>query len=194
MTSKKSELIIEIADEYDSLMSFESGNAQMDDFIHDYLAACSRSHFCVTYYVRLVPKGDIVALFSLSNDSIDLSEEDFDDMRIGAAGTEMPFIEHSFRARFEQKCTYPSLEITYLAVSKEYQRLKIGSALIDFIANMARTQNVSGCVFLTVNALHTSTYTAVDFYGKNHFAKLTAVPQIDVWPMYRTFWFKENDG
>lgn len=31
-----SELIIEVADEYESLKSFESGNAQMDDFIHDY--------------------------------------------------------------------------------------------------------------------------------------------------------------
>lgn len=189
----KSELIIELADEFNSLKSFDSGNAQMDDFIHDYLSACSRCHFCVTYYVRLVPKGDVVALFSLSNDSVDLSEDDFDDMRIGVAGTELPLIENNFRERFEQKCTYPSMEITYLAVIKKYQNLKIGSTLIDFIANMARNQKVSGCVFLTVNALHTSTYSAVSFYEKNHFAKLTPAPQMDVWPMYRTLWFKEND-
>ena len=74
---------------------------------------------------------------------------------IEAAGTELPMIEADFRERFEQKCTYPSLEITYLAVSRKYQNLKIGSTLIDFIANIARNQKVSGCVFLTVNALHT---------------------------------------
>ena len=118
---KDSELIIEVADEYDSLKSFESGNQQMDDFIHDYLSACSRSHFCITYYVRFKPKGDVIALFSLSNDSVDLSEDDFDDMRIGAAGTELPLVENTFRERFEKKCTYPALEITYLAVNKNYQ-------------------------------------------------------------------------
>ena len=121
-----SELIIEVADEYESLKSFESGNAQMDIFIHEYLSACSRSHFCVTYYVRFEPKGEVVALFSLSNDSVDLNEDDFDDMRIGAAGTEFPLVEADFRERFEQKCTYPCLEITYLAVSKRYQNFKIG--------------------------------------------------------------------
>lgn len=184
-----SELIIEVADEYESLKTFESGNARMDDFIHDYLSACSRSHFCITYYVRLKPKGEVIALFSLSNDSVDLNEDDFDDMRIGAAGTELPIIEANFRERFEQKCTYPSLEITYLAVSKKYQNLRIGSTLIDFIANIARNQKVSGCVFLTVNALHTANYSAVSFYEKNHFAKLTPVSQLDVWPMYKTLWY-----
>ena len=43
------ELLVEVADEYDSLEAFESGNVQMDNFIHDYLAACSCGHFfCVT--------------------------------------------------------------------------------------------------------------------------------------------------
>lgn len=135
---KNSELIIEVADEYESLKSFESGNTQMDDFIHDYLSACSRSHFCITYYVRLKTDGEVIALFALSNDSVDLTEDDFDDMRIGAAGTNLPMTEADFRERFEQKCTYPSLEITYLAVSKKYHNLKIGSTLIDVIANIAR--------------------------------------------------------
>lgn len=120
---------------------------------------------------------------------MDLSEDDFDDMRIGAAGTELPLVENTFRERFEQKCTYPSLEITYLAVNKKYQNMKIGSTLINFIANIARNQNVSGCIFLTVNALHTPAYSAVSFYEKNHFAKLTPVPQFDVWPMYKTLWY-----
>lgn len=28
-----------------------------------------------------------------------------------------------------------------------------------------------------------------DFDEKNHFAKLTPVPQFDVWPMYKTLWY-----
>jgi len=27
----------------------------------------------------------------------------------------------------------------------------------------------------------------------NHFAKLTPVPQLDVWPMYKTLWYKDNN-
>lgn len=165
----------------------------MDNFIHDYLSACSICHFCATYYVRFKPKGDVIALFSLSNDSVDLAEDDFDDMRTGTAGTGFPVVDAGFLERFENKCTYPAIEITYLAVSKKYQRLKIGSTLVNFIANLARNLKVSGCVFLTVNALQTKEYSAVPFYQNNHFAKLTPVPQMDVWPMYRTLWIKEND-
>ena len=40
-------------------------------------------------------------------------------------------------------------------------------------------------------AFHTSNYSAVGFYEKNQFAKLTPVPQMDVWPMYKTIWPKE---
>ena len=57
----------------------------------------------------------------------------------------------------------------------------------DFDGN----QRYAGCVFLTVRAWHTSDYSAVGFYEKNQFAKLTPVPQMDVWPMYKTIWPEE---
>ena len=87
--------------------------------------------------------------------------------------------------------TFPALEIAYLAIDKKFQSLHLGSALIEEIASMARNQRYAGCVFLTVRAWHTSDYSAVGFYEKNQFAKLTPVPQMDVWPMYKTIWPKE---
>ena len=57
--------------------------------------------------------------------------------------------------------------------------------------DFARNQRYAGCVFLTVRAWHTSDYSAVGFYEKNQFAKLTPVPQMDVWPMYKTIWPEE---
>lgn len=116
---------------------------------------------------------------------------DFDDMRMGAAGTELPAVKSHFREQFEQKYTYPALEVAYLAIDKKFQNLHLGSALIDEIAAMARKQNIAGCVFLTVRAWHTPDYSAVSFYEKNQFAKLTPVPQMDVWPMYKTIWPEE---
>ena len=116
---------------------------------------------------------------------------DFDDMRMGAAGTDLPVVKETFREQFEQKYTYPALEIAYLAIEQKFQSLHLGSALIEEIASMARNQRYAGCVFLTVRAWHTSDYSAVGFYEKNQFAKLTPVPQMDVWPMYKTIWPEE---
>ena len=93
-------------------------------------------------------------------------------MRIGAAGTDLPAVKETFREQFEQKYTYPALEIAYLAIDKKFQSLHLGSALIEEIASMARNQRYAGCVFLTVRAWHTSDYSAVGFYEKNQFAKI----------------------
>ena len=94
---------------------------------------------------------------------------DFDDMRMGAAGTDLPAVKETFREQFEQKYTYPALEIAYLAIEQKFQSLHLGSALIEEIALMARNQRYAGCVFLTVRAWHTSDYSAVGFYEKNQF-------------------------
>ena len=183
-------LLIEPIQNYEELASFECGNQQMDDFIHTYLAECDASHYCLTYAVRSSSM-KLLAIFSLSFDSVKLDEDDFDDMRIGAAGTGKPSVDDWFRERFEQKAIYPSLEIAYLAVSKDAQHLHLGTEILSQIEYMAKTQKMAGCVFLTVNALHTPGYSAVPFYEKNHFAKLTVLPQSDIWPMYKTLWVED---
>ena len=94
-----------------------------------------------------------------------------------------------FRSR-EKKYSYPALEITYFAIDKNYRGQGLGRELIDVIVDRAKTQDVAACLFLTVNALHTKEYSAVGFYEKCKFAKLSPVPQMDVWPMYKTIWVK----
>lgn len=185
--------LIERAKEFDSLQSFVSGNQQMDDFLHNHLKDCDLSHFCAVYYVRDGQWKNIIAVFALSFDSVTLNEDDFDDMRIGAAGTGLPQMSENFRERFEQKYSYPALEINYLAVAQQYHGAHIGSDLIDLIDGMAKQQRLAGCVFLTVNALHTPAYSARGFYERNGFALLTATPTMDVWPMYRTLWQDDDN-
>ena len=186
-------LLIEPLEDYQELTSFVSGIKQMDDFIHEYLGECDASHYCQTYAVRSPKTNNMLAIFSLSFDSIKLDEDDFEDMRIGAAGTGKPTVDDWFRERFEEKAIYPALEIAYLAVSQESQHLHLGSEILSQIEYMAKMQKMAGCVFLTVNALHTPSYSAVPFYEKNQFAKLTVLPQSDVWPMYKTLWVEEPD-
>lgn len=185
-------LLIEPIENYQDLSSFVCGNKQMDDFIHDYLGECDACHYCQTYAVRSPQTNKMLAIFALSFDSVKLDEDDFEDMRIGAAGTGKPSVDDWFRERFEEKAIYPALEIAYLAVSQESQHLHLGSEILSQIEYMAKTQKMAGCVFLTVNALHTPEYSAVSFYEKNQFAKLTVLPQSDVWPMYKTLWTEET--
>ena len=179
---------IEHLTDFEELAEFYTGKEKMDDFLHYNLQNCEESHYCHVFAVRLKSNDALVAIFALAFDSVDIDSDDFDDMRIGAAGTELPAVNYNFREQFEQKYTYPALEIAYLAVDKKFQKMHLGSALIEEIASMARNQKIAGCVFLTVKAWHTSDYSAVEFYEKHQFAKLTPVPQMDVWPMYRTIW------
>jgi len=183
---------IEHLTSFEELTEFYTGKQQMDDFLHNHLQDCEESHYCRTFCVRLKANRTIVAIFALAFDSVDIASDDFDDMRMGAAGTELPAVKAHFREQFEQKYTYPALEVAYLAIDKKFQNLHLGSALIEEIAAMARLQSIAGCVFLTVRAWHTSDYSAVPFYEKNQFAKLTPVPQMDVWPMYKTIWPEED--
>ena len=80
--------------------------------------------------------------------------------------------------------------IKYFTIDKNYRGQGLGRELIEVIVDRAKTQDVAACLFLTVNALHTKEYSAVAFYEKCKFAKLSPVPQMDVWPMYKTIWVK----
>lgn len=189
----KPKLVVEFLDNFKELESFSCGEKQMDDFIHENLEDCSINHYCTTYCVRNAESNEIAAIFSLSFDSVDIDHDDFDDMRIGAAGTDKPHVTESFRERFEEKYTYPALEITYLAVDRKYQHMNVGAEIVDDVCAMARQQSLAGCVFVTVLALHKDGYSAVPFYEKCHFAKQTPLPKADVWPMYKTLWIEEVD-
>ena len=72
------ELLIQRVTDFEGIDQFECGIAQMDKFLHEHLADCSKSHYCTTYFVRFEQGGDIVALFALSNDSVDIDSDDFD--------------------------------------------------------------------------------------------------------------------
>ena len=177
--------------DFKELAGFCCGEKQMDDFIQSYLEECSINHYCTTYCVKSKDNHDIAAIFSLSFDSVNIEQDDFDDMRIGAAGTDKPYVTESFRERFEDKYTYPALEITYLAVDKKYQHMHIGEGIVEDVCAMAKKQSLGGCIFVTVLALHKEGYSAVPFYEKCRFAKQTPLPKADVWPMYKTLWVDE---
>lgn len=102
-----------------------------------------------------------MAVFALAFDSIVLETDDFDDMNSGFSETWRPNVLENSRIEFENKSVYPTLEIAYLVVRKDFQHKNLGKAIVDVIAEYARRQTLAGCVFLTVKAYHTSRHSAL---------------------------------
>lgn len=165
------------------LKAFECGVEQMDKFIHDGLERSVCNSYCKTYGVYNI-SNHLVAFFALSFDSLHLDSDDIDDLQQGWADTSTPEISEDYMETFWSKVRYPAIEIAYLAVSKDYRGKNLGRSLIDSIANMARTQDLAGCQFLTVDALATKEYSAVGFYSKCKFARAEPVPVRDTLRMY----------
>ena len=167
----------------EELKDFYCGVSKMDEFIHGGLEASLQNDYCKAYSVRN-EKGDLVAFFALSFDSLQLDLDDIDDLQNGWTDSSTPQPTQEYFRTFWSKVHYPALEIAYLAVSEQYQKQHIGTQVLEAIDEMARQQQFAGCQFLTVGAYVSEEYSAVKFYTKNHFAKLTPVPIHDTLRMY----------
>jgi len=149
----------------DCLNEFYCGIESMDRFIHGPFAMSIRNHFCNAYVVK-DSKDEILAMFALSFDSIDLDADDVSDLQSGVSSTGVPNIETQYEETFYCKRRYPALDIAYLAVNRKVQHKGLGSAIIEIIAKKAIEQDLAGCQFLSVEALATKEYNAVGFYLK----------------------------
>lgn len=146
----------------DALKSFECGIKEMDHFIHHRLAEFLVDHKNQLFVVRDI-QNDIVAMFVLSEGYFFDDSETFEDMP--AYGKPFAILDKvSGTTKFTKR--YATVEIEYLAVSKELQGTHIGTSIIQAIANLAKSQNTQ---FVTVDAYCTMDYSAVPFYQKCNF-------------------------
>lgn len=162
------ELSIELLKDTQSLRNFRCGVKAMDCFIQDGLYLSVLHHYCQAYIVKL--KKDIIALFALSFDSLDLDEEDKDDLMTGISVADTPLLTDNYKDIFLSKPHYLALEIAYLAVDEHYSHQGWGRIIIEAIADKAQTQEMAGCQFLTVEALNIQNHNAVTFYSKCGFS------------------------
>ncbi len=185
-------LIFESLTDFSLLDSFHSGIEEMDTFIHGDFRLSVENHFCQAYTVSL--EEEIVALFALSFDSLDLDSDDKGEMQSGISSAGTPNIGLNYQETFYSKPRYPSLDIAYLAVQEKWRDKHIGDFIIQKIADLARSQTLAGCQFLTVEALATSKYSAVGFYDKcgfapNEFKK----PYKDTLRMYMPLYIRDDE-
>lgn len=168
------------------LADFYCGIEEMDEFIHSSRFLDSlQERECVAYSVY--DNDRVVGFFALNMDILDLDDDDKDDLTHGYLRADAPcfktdkeFLEFMSQPRFKV------VDIAYLAVSKEYRHLGIGSAIMKEICVLAEEMNPEGW-FMTVDALYLpkKPYSAVEFYEKFRFQRMLP-PRTDTIRMYRT--------
>ena len=186
-----SNLTSEKITDFHSLETFCSGVEAMDKFIQGDFRMSVENHYCSAYGVWY--KDELVAIYALSFDSLDLDSDDKEELETGMSSTGMPDIDWNYKETFYAKPRYPALDIAYLAVRKEYRGNRVGQSIVELIAERARTQSFAGCQFLTVEALATNEYSAVGFYQRCGFtANEVRKPYKDTLRMFRTLYAEEE--
>lgn len=142
---------------------FSCGNDDLDEFFSkDYLLFGSKLA-CKTYgFQALANEKQIVALFSLSNDSIritNLKSEDWEQIEYVTEGGE------------KNLKRWPGVLIGRLGTNSKLRGNGYGSAVMDFIKAWFRSEeNKTGCRFIIVEALNNSD--TLNYYEKNGFLYL----------------------
>ncbi len=192
MNSITQELVSKELTDFHCLESFCSGVKAMDKFIRSDFRLSVENHYCSAYGVWF--KEELVAIYALSFDSLDLDSDDKEDLQMGLSPTGTPYIDFNYKDTFYAKPRYPALDIAYLAVQQKYRGQHIGYAIVERIVEDARTQTFAGCQFLTVEALATSEYSAVGFYEKCGFtANEIRKPYKDTLRMFRTLYAEDAE-
>lgn len=155
------------ADDTSALSDFRCGVPSMDNFIHDRENGLAKFIKLRLSNLWIVFEGEkAVAFFALSKDALMLNNEDrrnIESKEKNAAALPDP----DDADKFWDKEKYPSIEIDYFAVCEERRQQAddhLGTYLINAIAQRAVRDEFSATMFLTVEALDTREYSAVQFY------------------------------
>ena len=167
-TLRKNKIRFERAEDVSALLNFKCGVKQMDDFIHsehEYKDKGLLKHieFGLSYLWLVYEKEKVIAFFTLSKDVLILSSADKDMIEKSPKANTFP---NGNEKKFWERGKYAAIGIDYLAVSKEKQKNKIGTAIIAKIEEYAREDKLSSTLFLTVEALDNEKYSSTDFYKK----------------------------
>ena len=86
------ELRVKPLSDFHLLKSFYSGVESMDIFIRNDFRMSIENHYCTAYVVML--KEEVVALFALSFDSLDLDTDDKEELEAGISLTSIPALDY----------------------------------------------------------------------------------------------------
>lgn len=128
-----------------ALLNFTCGEPEIDAVFHDEVHLCSKYKYLIPYKCIEKSTGEILGAFTLANDILRLEYEDMVDF---------PNLQAEYYDIFQRQTSYPAINIGHLAVSKKMQSCGIGRIIIDFVRITFSNYRISGCQFITVDALN----------------------------------------
>ena len=149
-------------DEDTPISSFDCGDIDLNDFLHNDAKNYLKSMLAVTYLIKV--ENEIAAYFCLSYDGLTrtailTAEEKALWNRVGRK------IPNSKRRK-----TYPAVKIGRMAVNQKFSGLGLGTHMLLSVREMyLREPHHAGCRFVTVDAYRS----ALQFYERNDFRYLT---------------------
>ncbi len=138
--------------------SFDCGDDDLNEYFHVDAMLHKKELLTQTYClgVRAMPNL-VVALLDFCNDAVLLKKySDAIDINI------------------DERKRYPSLpavKLTRFGVAKDFQRLSIGTHVLNMVKKFFTIDNRTGCRFITVDAYNNPG--VINFYEKNGFKRLT---------------------
>lgn len=153
-------LFVEFTERTERLCNdFDCGNDDLNNFFRNRAVPFSDQRLSLTYgFVLADGTQEVVCAFSLSNHSVQTSGLSNNRRRV--VNRHIPYAQ--------QMSVYPGVLVGRLAVSKNFQRLGIGSELMRYLRLwFLGTNNKSGCCFVVLDALNQSD--TIEFYLRNGF-------------------------
>ncbi|WP_455623795.1 GNAT family N-acetyltransferase [Parabacteroides sp.] len=137
-------------EDQDLLKSFSCGCKELDNFFHNEVFICTK--YCyVSSFCAKNNDGEIIALFTLANDSIVLdSSYEKNDFLIDVSD----YINEEYQFIFGKQSSFPAINIGHLAVRSDYQCKHIGKDILDFVTATFSDYKIAGCQFITVDSLN----------------------------------------
>ena len=118
------ELRVKPLHDFHCLETFCSGVESMDFFIRNDFRMSVENHYCAAYVVTY--QDEVVAVFALSFDSLDLDSDDKEELEAGISSTGTPDVDWNYKDTFYSKPRYPALDIAYLAVQEKWRGQGVG--------------------------------------------------------------------
>jgi GNAT superfamily N-acetyltransferase len=155
--------------EEDTLISsFDCGDIDLNDFLHNDAKSYLKSMLAITYLLKI--ENEIAAYFCLSYDGLTrttiLTAEE--KSLWNKVGRKIP--------NSKRRKTYPAVKIGRLAVNQKFSGLGLGTQMLLSIREMYLIEpHHAGCRFVTVDAYRS----ALLFYERNDFKYLTTKDKDD---------------
>lgn len=159
-----SNLKISLLTEETDLSTFSCGNKELDSFFKKEVYLCQKYKYVSAYCVSDIRSKEIIALFTLSNDSVIINNEDDLSDFMETSASEM---DDEYQKTFGKQTSFPAINIGHLAVSKNKQSMGVGQFIIDYIIAISLNFTIMGCQFITVDSLNNKRTNK--FYSDNEF-------------------------